>query len=423
MKTQKVVIVGGSRIPFARSFTSYREQTSQELMTAAIAGVVQKFKLQGKRVGDVALGAIMNNPNDWNLSRESLLGAGLDPRTPGFDVRRACGTGLEATIQIANKIALGQIECGIAGGVDSNSDIPVGLSRDFAKKFFQFGMAKTLKEKLPSLAHFRPADLKPTIPAVVEPRTKLSMGQHCERMAKEWKVSREEQDVFALASHQNAAKAWEEGFYSDLVVEFNGVKKDTFVRKDSSLEKMAKLKPAFDKSAAGTLTAGNSSPLTDGASAVFVASEEYAKKNNLPILCYFVDAQAAAVDFVKGEGLLMAPTLAVSELLARNEMSLQDFDLYEIHEAFAAQVLCTLKAWESAAYCKEKLGRSAPLGAIDRAKINVVGSSIALGHPFAATGARIVATLAKLLDQKGKGKGLISICTGGGMGVAAIFER
>jgi len=423
MKPQRVVIVGGSRIPFVRSFTAYSESTSQDLMTAALAGVVKRFSLTGKKVGDVALGAIMKNPNDWNLARESLLGSGLDPHTPGFDIARACGTGLEALILIANKIAMGQIECGIAGGVDSNSDIPVAMSRDFARKFFKFGMAKDLKSKLGPLTAFRPQDLKPTIPAVVEPRTKLSMGQHCEKMAKEWQISRKDQDELAMASHHNAAKAWEEGFYSDLVVEYHGQKKDSFVRKDTTMEKMAKLKPAFDKSAAGTLTAGNSSPLTDGASAVFIASEAYAKKHNLPILCYFRDGQSAAVNFVQGEGLLMAPTIAVSELLARNEMSLQDFDFYELHEAFAAQVLCTLKAWETPAFCKEKLGRSEPLGKIDRTKLNVVGSSIALGHPFAATGARIAATLAKLLDQKGSGKGLISICTGGGMGVAAILER
>ncbi len=422
MKNQRVALIGGSRIPFARSFTNYSEATTQELMTAALAAVVKKFNLQGKRLGDVSLGAIMKNSADWNLARESLLGSGLDPHTPGFDIQRACGTGLEALILVANKITLGQIECGIAGGVDSNSDLPIGLSREFARKFFKFGMAKGLTQKLGPLTQFRPKDLKPTLPAVVEPRTGLSMGQHCERMAKEWKVSREEQDVLALASHQNAAKAWEEGFYGDLVTEFHGVKKDTFVRKDTTLEKMAKLKPAFDFKA-GTLTAANSSPLTDGASAVFLASEEYAKKNNLPVLAYFRDGQVAAVDFVHGEGLLMAPTAAVSELLDRNEMKLQDFDFYEIHEAFAAQVLCTLKAWESADFCKEKLGKSAPLGSIDRKKLNVVGSSIALGHPFAATGGRIAATLAKLLDQKGSGRGLISICTGGGMGIAAIFEK
>lgn len=423
MKLNKVVIVGGVRIPFVKSFTEYGEDTTQELMTAVLSALVQKFKLQGKRIGDVSLGAIMKHSGDWNLARESVLGSGLDPRTPAFDLQRACGTSLEAVVLLANKIALGQIETAIAGGVDTNSDLPMALSRNVAKAFVKFGKAQNVMDKLTPFTALRPADIRPKIPAVVEPRTGLSMGEHCEKMAKEWKISRESQDELSLASHKNAAKAWEDGFYADLVVEHRGIKKDSFVRKDTSMERLAKLKPAFDKSASGTLTAGNSSPLTDGAAAVFLASESFAKKNALPILAYFVDGQVAAVDYVQDEGLLMAPVYAVSEMLERQELRLQDFDFYEVHEAFAAQVLCTLKAWESKEYCSKKLGRTAAMGAVDFTKLNTVGSSLALGHPFAATGARIVATLAKLLDAKGSGRGLISVCTAGGMGVAAILDR
>lgn len=423
MKQAKPVIVGGIRIPFARSFTSYSQKTTQELMTATLQALVKKYGLEGKKLGDVSLGAIMKHAKDWNLARECVLGSGLDPQTPAFDLQRACGTSLEAVILLANKISVGQIEVGIAAGVDTNSDLPFAFSNNLRDAFVKFNREPGVAKKLSALTGLRAKDFKPNMPAVVEPRTGLSMGEHTEKMVKEWKVSREAQDELALASHQNAAKAWDEGFFNDLVVEYAGVKKDTFVRADTSLEKLAKLKTAFDKSPAGSLTAGNSSPLTDGAAAVLVASEEYAKKNNLPILAHFVDGQVAAVDFVGGEGLLMAPAWAVAEMLTRNELTLQDFEHYEIHEAFAGQVLCTLKAWESEEFCKKRLGLKQALGKIDRAKLNVKGSSVALGHPFAATGARIVSTLGKLLNERGSGRGLISVCTAGGMGVAAILEK
>jgi acetyl-CoA C-acetyltransferase len=422
MKTRPVFISASARTPFVKSLTTYADISTQELMTAALEALVTKLRLEGKIIDDVGLGAVINNSLNWNLARECVLGTKLDPHTPAYTLQRACGTSLETTLQLALKISNFQCETGIAGGVDTNSDMPIMIQKSLAQKLLALRNASSFTEKMKAITSLRPADLKPLYPAVTEPRTGLSMGEHCEKMVKEWKITRDEQDQLALLSHQNGVKAYDEGFYDDLVIEFKGLKRDGTLRSDTSLEKLSKLKTVFDTSELGTLTAGNSSPLTDGAAAVFLVSEEAAKESNYPILARFVDAQVAAIDFVHGDGLLMAPTIAVSELLKRNKLSLQDFDIYEIHEAFAGQVLCTLKAWESADYCKRVLKLDAPLGTIDRTKMNIKGGSVALGHPFAATGARIVGSLAKMLKQNGKGRGLISICTAGGMGVAAILE-
>ncbi len=420
---RRVAVIGGMRTPFTKSFTQYRHVTNQELMTAALDALVKKYRLHGQVLGDVALGSVMMHSKDWNFARECVLGTTLDPRTPAYNVQRACGTGMETANQVALKIAAGQIDAGIAGGSDTNSDLPVTTTRDLAAFLLDLRDAKTLGDRLRVAARFRPGMVLPQFPGVTEPRTGLSMGEHCELMVKEWKVSREEQDQLALESHQKAARAQADGFNADLLTPFQGLDKDAITRGDTSLEKLAKLKPAFDKSAAGTLTAGNSTPLTDGASAVLLASEEWAKAHGHEPQAFLVDVETAALDFVRGEGLLMAPTLAVARLLQRNGLKLQDFDFYEIHEAFAGQVLCTLKAWQDGEYCKTKLGLEGPLGPIDRSKMNLKGGSVATGHPFAATGGRILAGLAKQLAQKGKGRGLISICTGGGMGIAAIVER
>ncbi|MFC3909835.1 acetyl-CoA C-acetyltransferase [Legionella dresdenensis] len=422
MKTRPVYIAGGSRTPFVKSMGTYQTVTTQDLMIAALQDLVNKMHLEQRVVGDVALGAVINSSAGWGLARESVLGTTLHPHTPAYNVQRACGTGLEAVLQIALKIANYQINDGIAGGVDTNSDLPVIFRRSFAQKLLALNSSRGWQAKLKALAAFRPADLKPLVPAVVEPRTGLSMGQHTEKMVKEWGISRQDQDELAWISHQQGQKAYDEGFYDDLVFEFQGLKRDGILRGDTTLEKLAKLKTAFDFSAAGTLTAGNSTPLSDGSSAVYLVSDEIAQQHNHPLLARFVDAEVAAVSYVQGEGLLMAPTIAVSRLLLRNKLTLQDFDFYEIHEAFAGQVLCTLKAWESADYCQRVLNRDQPMGSIDRSKLNVKGGSLALGHPFAATGGRIVASLAKMLHQKGSGRGLISICTAGGMGVTAILE-
>jgi acetyl-CoA C-acetyltransferase len=420
---RRVAIVGSQRIPFVRSFKEYARTSNQEMLTASVEALVNKNGLKGKLLGDVALGAVMANPIQWNLSREVVLGTSLDQRTPAFNVQRACGTSLESVNLIALKIAAGQIDSGIGGGADTNSDLPILVQQSLAWKLVDINNAKSFGTRLAKILSVRPGDLKPAYPGIVEPRTGLSMGQHTEKMVKEWKITRLEQDTLAYESHIKAAKAYEEGFYSDLVVPYKGVKRDTYVRGDTTIEKLARLKNAFDKSPAGTMTAGNSTGFTDGAGAVLLASEEYAKENNLPIQAFFHDAQAAAVDHVHGAGLLMAPTIAVALMLKRNNLTLQDFDFYEIHEAFAGQVLCTLKAWESEEYCRKEIGLSTALGSIDRTKLNVKGGSLALGHPFGATGARVVGTLAKLLEQKGTGRGLVSICTGGGMGVVAILER
>ena len=421
---RRVGIVGGSRIPFCRQNTAYVDLGNFGMSVKAVGAVVERFGLAGVELGEVALGAVMKHSSDWNLGREVALSSGLSPRTPGITMARACGTGLDTTITIANKIATGQAESGIAGGSDTTSDVPIVFGRKFAGRLLATARAKSFGQRLAAWKGFRPAELKPSFPGVSEKRTGKSMGEHCEQMAKEWKIGRAEQDQLAADSHRKAAAAYERGFFDDLVVEFRGLKRDNILRPDTTVEKLAGLKPAFDKtSGQGTLTAGNSTPLTDGASAVLLASEEFAAARSLPIQAYLSHAKVAAVDFVGGEGLLMAPTVAVSEMLRDAGLTLQDFDFYEIHEAFAAQVLCTLRAWESPAYCRDRLGREQPMGSIDPAKLNVVGSSLAFGHPFAATGARIVATAAKLLAERGSGRALISICTAGGMGVVAILER
>lgn len=421
---KKVAILGGSRIPFVKSQTNYLGKSNQDLLTTAVSDLVAKRGLKGKLLGDVIAGVVMNHPFDWNLTREVVLGSGLAPETPGLNIQRACGTGLEAANLIALKIAQGQIQCGIAGGSDTNSDIPLIGQRKLTHFLIRLQNAKSLAQKISVfLNHFKLGLLKPQLPVVKEPRTGMSMGEHCELMVKEWKISREEQDLIAFRSHQNAAKAYDEGFFDDLIAPMSDLRKDTITRKDTTLEKLAKLKPAFDRSEKGTLTAGNSTPLTDGASAVLLSSPEWANENSHEIMAYFTDCEVAAVDFVHGAGLLMAPTVAVSNLLKRNSLSLQDFDYYEIHEAFAGQVACTLKAWESAEYCRKVLGLDKPLGKIDVSKMNIKGGSLALGHPFAATGGRLVASAAKILKQKGGGRILLSVCTAGGMGVAAIIER
>jgi acetyl-CoA C-acetyltransferase len=420
----KIAILGGKRIPFARSFSNYMGVSDQDLMVPAMRALVESFGLEGKVLGEVVTGAVIKHAADWNLSREITLSSGLSWYTPAYDVVQACGTSLEAAIAVGNKIALGQIEVGIAGGMDTNSDLPFTFSKRFAQIMLAANREKTFAGRMKHFLALRPADLKPQMPGVVEPRTGLSMGQSCEIMAKNWNVTQREQDELALASHKHAAKAWDEGFYNDMVIPFKGLDKDNNVRGDTTMEKMAKLPPAFDrKSGHGTLTAGNSSPLSDGAAAVLLSSEAWAKQNGFKPLAYLTHVETAAVEFKQAEGLLMAPSYAVPRMLKKAGLKLQDFDFYEIHEAFAAQVLCTLKAWESDDFCRTRLGLSGALGSIDRTKLNVKGGSVALGHPFAATGARIVAGLAKMLAQKGSGRGLISICTGGGMGVTAILER
>lgn len=421
---RRVAIIGGNRIPFARSNGPYATASNQAMLTAALEGLIERFSLHGLRIGEVAAGAVLKHSRDFNLTRECVLGSRLSPQTPAYDVQQACGTGLEAALLVANKIALGQIECGIAGGVDTTSDAPIGVNEGLRKLLLQANRSKSMADKLKVLLQLRPHHLKPQLPRNGEPRTGLSMGQHCELMAQTWQIPRAEQDQLALESHQKMAAAYAEGWHNDLLTPFLGLTRDNNLRPDLSLEKLAALKPAFERSEKGTLTAGNSTPLTDGASLVLLGSEAWARERGLPILAYLRDGEAAAVDFVNGaEGLLMAPVYAVPRLLARNGLTLQDFDYYEIHEAFAAQVLCTLKAWEDADYCRTRLGLEAPLGAIDRSRLNVKGSSLAAGHPFAATGGRIVANLAKLLDAAGKGRGLISICAAGGQGVTAIIER
>ena len=432
---RKVAIVGGNRIPFARSNGKYADASNQDMLTAAIDGLAARYHLQGKRLGAVATGAVLKHARDFNLTRESVIGSVLDSSTPAYDVQQACGTGLATAIQIADQIAMGRIDSGIAGGSDTTSDAPLAVNDELRKTLIKVSAAKSTIDRVKLLGDIRPQHLAPEQPQNAEPRTGLSMGEHAAITAREMGVSRADQDALAATSHHNLAASYESGFQDDLVTPYLGVQRDDNMRPDSSEEKLAKLKPVFGKrdaeahSTEATMTAGNSTPLTDGASAVLLASEEWAEENKLPVRAYLVDSETAAVDFIHGhdgrtpDGLLMAPTYAVPRLLERNGLTLQDFDYYEIHEAFASQVLATLAAWESDEYCTERLGLDSALGSIDRSKLNVNGSSLAAGHPFAATGGRILAATAKLLEEKGSGRALISICAAGGQGVTAIVER
>ena len=421
---RRVAVIGGVRIPFARGNGAYAAVGNQEMLTEVLRGVVDRYGLNGQRIDDVAAGAVMKHSSQWNLTRESVLGSGLAAETPGLDLQRACGTSLEAAIVLGNKIALGQIDSAIAAGVDTVSDPPVVYPRAFQQLLLKSYRGKSAGERIGPWLGLRMRHFRPVLPGTTEPRTGLSMGESTELMVKTWGIGRAEQDQLALESHQKASAAYAEGFYKDLVRDYLGLSQDNNIRADTSLEKLAKLRPVFDSSGTGTLTAGNSTPMTDGASAVLLASEDWARERNLPVLAYLAYAKVAAVDYVeKKEGLLMAPAYAVPRMLEDAGLQLQDFDFYEIHEAFAGQVLCTLKAWNDPTFCREKLGLSAPLGTIDRSKLNVKGGSLAIGHPFAATGSRIVATLAKILDDDKAKRGLISVCTAGGMGVTAILER
>jgi len=418
----RVAVIGGSRIPFCRSHSIYKNCSNQDLMAAALQGVVNRFDLIGQTLGDVALGAVIKHSRDWNLARESVIDSGLSVQTPAVDLQRACGTSLEGTAMIANKIALGQIDSGIAGGTDTVSDAPIVYGDAYRSILLDVYRARSARQRISPWFRLRPWHFKPEFPGVTEPRTGLSMGQSMEITAQEWDIPREHQDQLALASHVKAAAAYDAGWYDDLVVPFLDCGEDNNIRRDTTFEKLSALKPVFAKGEDATMTAGNSTPLTDGAAAVLLTSEDWARSKNLPVAAYLTFTKVAAVNFISDEGLLMAPAYAVSEMLEAANLRLQDFDFYEIHEAFASQTIATLKAWQSEEFCRERLGRDEPMGPIDLSKLNVKGGSLAMGHPFAATGARIVATMAKLLSEKGSGRGLISVCTAGGMGVAAIME-
>jgi len=420
---RRVAVVGGSRIPFCRSNTLYADKSNLDMLTTAIDALAQRFDLQGEQPDELMAGAVITHSKDFNLANEAVLSSKLSNLTVGITLQQACGTSLQAALSLGAKIATGQIDSGIAAGTDTTSDAPIVFGKKFSSRLIKASQARSLKQSLRAFKGFGPGELKPVTPTNSEIRTGLSMGQHCERMAQEWEIEREAQDQLAFESHQKAAAAYEEGFFDDLVTSWEGVSRDNILRADTSLEKLATLRNVFDKGPKGTMSAGNSTTLSDGAAAVLLCSEEWAAERGLPVQAYLTAGRSASVDFVNDEGLLMAPTVAIAELLQRTGFGLQDFDFYEIHEAFAAQVLCTLKAWESEEYCMQRLGLEGQLGTIDREKMNVKGGSLALGHPFAATGGRVLGTMAQLLENKGSGRGLISVCTAGGMGVGAILER
>ncbi|MDT0345920.1 acetyl-CoA C-acetyltransferase [Streptomyces litchfieldiae] len=425
---RRVAILGGNRIPFARSDGPYATASNQEMLSAALAGLVERFGLHGRLLGEFVAGAVLKHSRDFNLARETVLGSALDSRTPAYDIQQACGTGLEAVILVANKIALGQIDCGIAGGVDTASDAPLALNDDLRQVLLRARRERTLPRRLRALAGVRPRHVVPDIPRNAEPRTGLSMGEHAARTAVEWQVTRADQDLLAAASHTRLAAAYERGFFDDLLTPFRGLTRDQNLRPDSTPEQLARLRPVFGRSPDATMTAGNSTPLTDGAATVLLASEDWAAEHGLPVLAHLTHVRTAAVDFADGpDGLLAAPVYAVPQLLADAGLELGEVDLYEIHEAFASQVLATLAAWADPGFCERRLGRDGPLGTLDRDRLNVTGSSLATGHPFAATGGRIVATLAKLLNERARTQdgpvtGLVSICAAGGQGVTAILE-
>jgi acetyl-CoA C-acetyltransferase len=419
---KRVAILGANRIPFARSNGAYAHASNHDMLVAALDGLIERFDLEGCLLGEVVAGAVLKHSRDRDLTREAVLSTRLAAETPAYDVQQACGTGLEAVVLLANKIALGQVQVGIAGGVDTTSDAPLALNDDLRELLLDLNRTKSTAGRLRLLTRLRPGQIVPDIPRNAEPRTGLSMGEHCAIMASEWGITRQEQDELAATSHQRLAEAYEQGLLEDLLTPYLGLERDQNLRPDSTPEKLAKLKPVFG-SKEGTMTAGNSTPLSDGASAVLIASEQWAKDRGIEPLAYFADAQTAAVDHVhKREGLLMAPAYAVPRMLDRLGITLQDFDAYEIHEAFAAQVLCTLKAWEDPIFCRERLGREQPLGAIDRSRINIHGGSLAAGHPFAATGGRIIAALAKTLSTENLNRGLVSVCAADGQGVVAVLE-
>lgn len=419
-----VAVLGGNRIPFARSNGPYSRASNQDMLAAALDGLVERFGLQGELLGEAVAGAVLKHSRDFNLTREVVLGSQLDHRTSAYDIQQACGTGLEAAILVADKIALGRIESAVAGGADTTSDAPLGVNEDLRQIMLEANRRKTMQQRLPLLAKLRPGHLVPSIPRNEEPRTGMSMGEHAALTAQRWEVSREAQDVLAATSHQRMAAAYERGFFDDLMTPYLGLERDQNLRPDSSVEKLAKLKTVFGRGDSATMTAGNSTPLSDGAAVALLSSEEWAAERGIPVLAHLVDYETAAVDYVGGdEGLLMAPAYAVPRLLTRNGLTFDDIDFFEIHEAFASQVLATLKAWEDPAFAKERLGLDTPLGPVDHSKLNVNGSSLAAGHPFAATGARILASTAKMLAEKGSGRALISICAAGGQGVTAIVER
>ena len=422
-KLRKIAVIGGSRVPFCRSNTVYFEKSNMDLLSAALQALIDRYELHGKKFDELTAGAVTTHSRDWNLAREALQSTTMSPLTPGITMQQACATSLQGALLIGARIATGEIECGIAAGTDTTSDFPVTYPHKFARRLAKLATARSFKQRLGALKGFSFGELKPVVPQNGEPRTGLSMGQHCDLMAREWNVSREDQDRLAMESHLKAAKAWNEGFFDDIVTPWAGVSRDNNVRPDSSVEKLGSLRTVFSTGGEATMTAGNSTPLTDGAAAVLLASEEWAAAHDLPVQAYLTAGRTAAVDFVNDEGLLMAPTIAVAEMLTATGLSLQDFDFYEIHEAFAAQVLSTLAAWESEEYCRDRLGLDRPLGSVDREKMNIKGGSLAIGHPFAATGARILGNLGQILENAGSGRGLISVCTAGGMGVSAILER
>ena len=422
-KLRRIAVISGSRIPFCRSNSVYFEKSNMDLLSASLQGLAARFDLHGVKIDELTAGAVTTHPKDWNLAREALQSTSLSPLTPGTTMQQACATSLQGALLLGGKIATGEIECGIAAGSDTTSDFPVTFGHKFSRRLARAAAARSFKQRLAAFKGFGPSEHKPDVPAPGEPRTGLSMAQHCDRMAREWGVSRADQDQLAMESHHKAARAWDEGFFDETVTPWGGVSRDNNIRADSSLEKLGSLRTVFSTGGEATMTAGNSTPLTDGAAAVLLASEDWAKERGLPVQAYITAGRTAAVDYVNDEGLLMAPTVAVAEMLQRTGLSLQDFDFYEIHEAFAAQVLATLAAWESEDYCRDRLGLDAALGSIDRDKMNVKGGSVAIGHPFAATGARIIGSLAQLLENEGGGRGVIAGGTAGGRGGAASGER
>lgn len=424
---RRVAVVAGCRTPFIRSGTTFRKLTAVELGTLAVRELLQRANLHPTEIDEVIYGTVTPSPLAPNISREVGLAAGVPPRASAYTVSRACASSNQAITSAADTISRGYADVIVAGGAESLTDIPILFSRSMRERLMTAARAKSIPAKLKAFTGLRPRELAPVTPAIAEPSTGESMGQSAERMAKENGISREAQDRWALRSHQRAAEGTEDGrLLQEIIPVFipptyeTMVDRDNGIRTDTSMEKLAALPPVFDRKF-GTVTAGNSSPLTDGASAVLLMSEEKARALGYTPLGYIRSYAYAAL--APSDQLLQGPAYAAPKALERAGITMQDIELWEIHEAFAAQVLSNFQWLDSDEFARKELGRTEKVGLIDEDRINVMGGSIALGHPFGATGARLTTTLLNEMNRRDLGLGLITVCAAGGMGFAMVIER
>ncbi|MEM9188659.1 MAG: acetyl-CoA C-acyltransferase FadI [Myxococcota bacterium] len=423
---KRVAVVAGLRTPFAKQGTAYKDVSALDLGKLAVTELLQRTGVEPSEIGQVVYGQVVPSLSGPNIAREIVLGTGMPQDIEAYSVSRACATSYQSTVNVAESILAGSVDCGIAGGSDSASDVPIAVSKKLADALVTASKARTLPDRLRAFKNLKPKDLIPVPPALKEMSTGLTMGESAEKMAKENGISRADQDAYAHRSHTRTAKAWNDGRFADEVMtvyvppKYKGsIGEDNLVRKDSTLEGYEKLRPVFDRKH-GSVTAGNSSPLTDGASALLLMREDKAKALGFDVLGFIRSYSFAALD-PRGQ-LLMGPSYATPIALDRAGIELSDIDLVDMHEAFAAQILSNTQAFESDAFAREKLGRKKRIGEIDWDKFNVNGGSIAIGHPFAATGARQITQTLHELKRRGGGLGLVTACAAGGLGAAMVLE-